>query len=202
MSQAHRTAVTGLVLAGGLGRRMSADGQGVDKGLQPFRGRPMVAHVIDRLLPQVDALMINVNANFERWRGFGHPLVPDEIPDHAGPLAGLHAGLRAATTARLVTVPCDSPFLPTDLVARLAEAMDRDDAPIAVARTGAQPHPVFLMADRSVLPSLEAFLASGRRRIDAWYGALRHAVVDFDDEAAFRNINTPEELRAFETDLR
>lgn len=197
-ARADRRRVTGVILAGGLGRRMSADGQGTDKGLRPFRGRPMVAHVLERLRPQVDALLINANLSLDRWREFGYPVIPDEIPGHAGPLAGLQAGLRAAGTPRVVTAPCDSPFLPLDLVARLAQAMDASGAEVAVARTGAQPHPVFLMADRAVLPSLEAFLASGRRRIDAWYAALRYAEVDFADEAAFRNINTPDDLRAFE----
>jgi molybdopterin-guanine dinucleotide biosynthesis protein A len=195
-----RRRVTGVILAGGLGRRMSADGRGVDKGLQPFRGRPMVAHVIERLAPQVDALLINANGDAARWRAFGLPLVADAIPGYAGPLAGLHAGLRAAATERVVTAPCDSPFLPADLVAKLAAALDASGAAVAVARTGAQPHPVFLMTERSVLPGLDAFLASGRRRIDAWYAALPHVEVDFGDEAPFRNINTPEDLRACESE--
>lgn len=191
-------AVTGLVLAGGLGRRMSADGQGIDKGLQPFRGRPMAAHVLERLCPQVDAVLVSANANLDRWRAFGHPVLTDLVPGHAGPLAGLHAGLRAAETPRLVTVPCDSPFLPADLVARLGAAMDGSASAVAVARTPARAHPVFLMADRSVLAHLEAFLETGRRRIDAWYGTLAHVEVEFPDEDAFRNINTPDDLRAFE----
>lgn len=195
-----RKGVTGLILAGGLGRRMSTDGRGVDKARQPFRGRPLVEHVIARLAPQVDALLLNANGDPARWKAFGLPVVADEIPGHAGPLAGLHAGLRAATTARLVTAPCDSPFLPPDLVARLAAALDATGASVAVARTGVQPHPVFLMAERSVLPGLEAFLASGRRRIDAWYAALPHVEVDFGDEAPFRNINTPDDLRACESE--
>ena len=194
----HGGTVTGLLLAGGLGRRMSIDGQGIDKGLQPFRGRPMAAHVLERLCPQVDAVLVSANANLDRWRAFGHPVLTDLLPDHAGPLAGLHAGLRAAATPRLVTVPCDSPFLPADLVARLAGAMDATGSPVAVARTPARTHPVFLMADRSVLAHLESFLETGRRRIDAWYGGLPHVEVEFPDEDAFRNINTPDDLRAFE----
>jgi molybdenum cofactor guanylyltransferase len=192
--------ITGIVLAGGLGRRMSADGQGVDKGLQPFRGRPMAQHVIDRLLPQVGALAINANRNLERWRAFGHPVFGDVLEGFAGPLAGLHAAMRFATTPWLVTAPCDSPFLPTDLVARLASAAVDADAQVAVARTGDQPHPVFALVDRMLLPDLESFLASGQRKIDRWYAPLRVVEVDFGDARAFRNINTADELRRFESE--
>jgi molybdopterin-guanine dinucleotide biosynthesis protein A len=194
-----RAQVTGLVLAGGLGRRMSADGAGVDKGLAPLRGRPMVAHVIERLAPQVGALLINANRNADRYAAFGHPVIPDAIEGYAGPLAGLHAGMRAATTPWVVTAPCDSPFLPEDLVARLWHALQGASggpAQLAVARTSdGQAHPVFALVDRSLLANLETFLGSGRRKIDAWYAPLRVVEVDFPDEAAFRNINTQEELQ-------
>ena len=193
-----RDAITGLILAGGLGRRMSADGQGVDKGLQPFRGRPMVAHAIDRLGPQVGHLLINANRNLEQYRALGHPVVSDAIPGFAGPLAGLQSGLRACGTPYLVTAPCDSPFLPSDLVERLAAALLREGAQIAVARSAGQPHPVFMLAECAVLPALEAFLAGGGRKIDAWYAALRTVEVDFDDDSAFLNINTRAELDRFE----
>jgi molybdopterin-guanine dinucleotide biosynthesis protein A len=191
--------VTGLVLAGGLGRRMSADGEGVDKGLQPFRDRPMVAHAIERLAPQVGALLVNANRNLDRYEAFGHPVVSDAVTGFAGPLAGLASGLRACRTRYLATVPCDSPFLPRDLVARLAAALERERAQLAVACAGGQAHPVFLLVDRDVLPGLEAFLAAGRRKIDAWYASLRFVEVDFDDEAAFLNINTPDELARHES---
>src|ERR671926_1083594 len=126
-------AVSGIVLAGGLGRRMG----GVDKGLQPLHGRPMIAHVLERLGPQVDDIVINANQNLERYGAFGHRVVKDEISGFAGPLAGLHAGLAAISQPLAVTVPCDSPFLPSDLVARLARALGSND--LAVAKTGAQP---------------------------------------------------------------
>ena len=190
-----RSEVTGIVLAGGLGRRMSADGQGVDKGLQPFRGRPMAQHAIERLAPQVAALIINANRNLERYREFGWPVVSDAVEGFAGPLAGLHAGMRHARTRYVVTVPCDSPFLPLDLVARLGAALaSTPGARLAVARTGDQAHPVFALVERALLADLEAFLASGRRKIDAWYAPLGVVEVGFDDEAAFRNINTLQEL--------
>ena len=193
-----RAAITGLVLAGGLARRMQDGGSDVDKGLVPFRGRPMVAHVLARLAPQVDRLLVNANRNQDAYRALGHPVVADAIAGYAGPLAGLHAGLKAATTEWVVTVPCDSPFFPPDLVARLLQAAQAEDADLAVARTGQQPHPVFALVRRALLPGLEAFLAGGQRKIDRWYAPLRTVEVDFPDEAAFSNINTPAELAALE----
>lgn len=192
MSTLAATDVTGIVLAGGMGRRMGS----VDKGLVPLAGRPMVAHVLARLAPQVGPILINANQNAERYAAFGHPVVPDDVGGFAGPLAGLHAGMTRATTPYVVTVPCDSPFLPGDLVARLAAGLVAQQAQIAVAYTGAQPHPVFALVDRSVGPHLAAFLAGGGRKIDAWYATLAFAAVPFADEAAFRNINTPDELAA------
>ena len=185
--------VTGIVLAGGQGRRMG----GVDKGLVAFRGAPMVAAVIERLAPQVGAIVVNANQNADAYAAFGHRVVPDAVGGFAGPLAGLHAGLAAVATRYAVTVPCDSPFLPHDLVARLGTALDAHDAELAVARTFDQPHPVFALVRADVRPNLEAFLAGGGRKIDAWYAALRVVEVAFDDEDdAFRNINTRDELSA------
>ena len=187
------TKPSGIVLAGGQGRRMG----NVDKGLQPLRGRPMIEHVLERLRPQVGEIVINANQNVDRYRGFGHRVVSDAIGGFAGPLAGLHAGLQAITSPLAVTVPCDSPFLPSDLVARLQDHLG--DSDLAVAKTGDQAHPVFALVRRSVAGSLEAFLASGGRKIDAWYAALKVVEVSFDDEAdAFRNINTLEELKGSE----
>ena len=186
--------ITGLVLAGGQGRRMG----GVDKGLQLLQGRPMVEHVIERLRPQVGTILINANQNAGRYAEFGCPVVADEIGGFAGPLAGLHAGLHAATTPLVVTVPCDSPFLPLALVARLEAARATADADIAVAKTGAQPHPVFALVRTSVLPHLSQFLARGERKIDIWYASLNVVEVPFDDEQAFSNINTREELAQHE----
>lgn len=202
LAEAERSLITGLVLAGGLGRRMSADGAGLDKGLALLRGRPMVAHVLERLAPQVGELLVNANRNADRYRSFGHRVLPDAIDGYAGPLAGLHAGMRAATTPWIVTAPCDSPFLPEDLVARLWRALHSqpcEPAQLAVARTGDQPHPVFSLVDCALLVDLEAFLASGRRKIDGWYARLRVVEVIFLDEQAFRNINTQQELRLNES---
>ena len=188
-------AITGLVLAGGLGRRMG----GIDKGLVEFDGRPMVAPVIERLLPQVDALLINANQNAGNYAAFGHPVVPDRIAGFAGPLAGVDAGLVASTTPRLVSGPGDWPFRPLDLVKRLRSALEAEHAQLAVAKTGDQAHPVFSLVRRDVQDDLTAFLDSGGRKIDAWYARLAVVEVSFDDEAAaFANINTREELTGYQ----
>ncbi|HZZ92831.1 MAG TPA: molybdenum cofactor guanylyltransferase MobA [Usitatibacter sp.] len=187
--------VTGLVLAGGQGSRMG----GVDKGLQPFRGRPMVAHVLERLAPQVDEILVNANRNVEAYAALGHRVIADEIEGFAGPLAGFERGLAHAGGALIVTVPCDSPFLPVDLVQRLRGALEGAQAHLAVAKTGTQPHPVFCLMRREVHASLRAFLASGQRKIDRWYASLPVVEVPFDDEPdAFLNINTREELASLE----
>lgn len=183
--------ITGVILAGGLGTRMGS----VDKGLQELRSRPMVAWVLERFAPQVDEILINANRNLEAYGAFGHRVIPDAIGGYAGPLAGLHRGMSEAAHPLVATVPCDSPFLPADLIARLRAPLDRNEADLAVARTFDQPHPVFCLARRSLLPGLTAYLEAGGRKIDAWYASLRVVEVAFDDEAeAFGNINTREEL--------
>jgi molybdopterin-guanine dinucleotide biosynthesis protein A len=189
--------ITGVILAGGLGRRMG----GTDKGLQELRGRPLVAWVSERLAPQVDELLINANQNVERYAAFGDRVVPDQIPDYAGPLAGVHAALSAAAYPLVATAPCDSPFLPADLVFRLFSALTATNANLAVARTFDQPHPVFCLCRRAVLPHLSEFLAGGGRKFESWYATLNVVEVPFDDEAdAFENINTREELGRFESE--
>ena len=190
-----RPPITGVILAGGQGRRMGR----IDKGLKMLRGKPMVQWVLERFSSQVDEVLINANQNIDQYQLLGHQVVPDEISGYAGPLAGLHRGLSVATHDLIATVPCDSPFLPLDLIARLTVALHDQQADLAVARTGDQPHPVFCLTRKSVLPGLTTFLQSGGRKIDAWYAALEVVEVRFDDEAeAFSNINTVEELRGFE----
>jgi molybdopterin-guanine dinucleotide biosynthesis protein A len=187
--------ITGVILAGGLGRRMG----GVNKGLQLLNGKTLVLHVTERLAPQVNELLINVNQNTEQYAAFGHRIVADQIPDFAGPLAGLHAALSAAAHPLVATAPCDSPFLPEDLIFRLFSALTATDVDLAVARTFEQPHPVFCLCKRDVLPHLSEFLAGGGRKFDRWYATLKVVEVAFDDEAeAFENINTREELGRFE----
>jgi molybdopterin-guanine dinucleotide biosynthesis protein A len=190
--------ITGLILAGGRGTRMGS----VDKGLQPLGAQTMAQHALQRLRPQVQHLLINANQNLAAYRAFGEPVVPDAMPDFAGPLAGLQTGLMHCTTPYLVSVPCDSPLLPTDLVQRLAHALREYGAELAVAETGEGPtrqrHPVFCLLKVSLLPSLSQYLQGGGRKVEAWQASLRMATVHFDNEAAFSNINTLDELRQIE----
>ena len=148
MAPADSCGITGVVLAGGLGRRMGR----VDKGLQDLRGKPLVQWVIERFVPQVDELLINANANVETYARFGYRVIPDVIDGFAGPLAGLQRGMSEARHDRIATVPCDSPFLPHDLVSRLSSALEQHGADLAVAKTGEQPHPVFCLCRRRLLP--------------------------------------------------
>ncbi|MDP2239265.1 MAG: molybdenum cofactor guanylyltransferase MobA [Burkholderiales bacterium] len=195
----HSTLITGVILAGGQGRRMG----GVDKGLKELRGKSMVQWVLERLAPQVAEILINANQNIDNYQRLGYRIVPDAIGGFVGPLAGLQRGLTEAKHPLVATVPCDSPFLPEDLIARLHAALDAAGADVAVAKTGSQPHPVFCLCRKSVLPGLTAFLERGGRKIDAWYADLNVTEVSFDDEAAaFSNINTESELKNFETGIR
>ncbi|MBS1186032.1 MAG: mobA [Burkholderiaceae bacterium] len=191
-----RQQITGLILAGGQGSRMGH----LDKGLQLLAGEPLIAHVIRRLSPQVGPLLINANRNLETYRQFGSPVVSDELTGFEGPLAGLQAGLRHCSTPYLVTAPCDGPFLPEDLVAKLSDALAREQADVALAVTGEgeqrQPQPVYCLLKTALLPQLENYLHSGQRKIGGWYAPLKVAEVHFGDETAFRNINTLDELRA------
>jgi molybdopterin-guanine dinucleotide biosynthesis protein A len=187
--------ITGVILAGGQGRRMGS----VDKGLRELNGKAMVAWVLERFAPQVDEVLINANQNLDVYAQFGHRVVPDTIGGYAGPLAGLQRGLAEARHPLVATAPCDTPFLPLDLVARLHGALHARRAQLAVARTGTQPHPVFCVCRRDVLPHLTAFLERGGRKIDAWYATLEVVEVAFDDAPhAFSNINTVDELRRYE----
>lgn len=187
----HESPVTGVILAGGLGRRMG----GVDKGLKVLLGKPMVQWALERFSPQVDEVLINANQNIEAYSTYGYRVIPDAITGFAGPLAGLHRGLTEAQHPLVVTVPCDSPFLPLDLVSRLRGALYEKNAALAVARTSEQAHPVFCLCRKEVLGSLQSFLQGGGRKIDAWYSALNVVEVPFGDERAFSNINTEAELR-------
>lgn len=183
-------AITGLILAGGMGRRMG----GVDKGLLAFDGAPMAGRVLERLRPQVGSLLINANRELEEWKRFGLPVVSDEIGGFSGPLAGVHAGLLACRTPWLLTVPCDSPFFPQDLAARLAAAIEAAGCDLAVARCDGRLQPVFALLRCELLPSLDAFLRADGHKIARWFEQIAFVPVDFDDTAAFANINTPADL--------
>jgi molybdenum cofactor guanylyltransferase len=190
--------VTGLILAGGRGSRMGH----VDKGLQQFRGAAMAQQVLHRLAPQVGMVAINANQNLASYAAFGAPVWPDDLEGFEGPLAGLETGMRRCTTPLLVTAPCDSPFVPLDLVERLHQASHGAGADLALAETledgRLQPQPVFALVKACALPHLSAYLAGGGRRMDGWYDRIKVARVRFDDASAFRNINTLHELQQFE----
>jgi len=183
--------ITGVVLAGGRGRRMG----GRDKGLVPLAGRPLAAHVLIRLAPQVAAMRINANRHAARYRALGVPVDGDRPPGGLGPLAGMASALACARTERVLVVPCDAPLLPHDLAARLTDALEAADAELAVARLEGRLQPVFALLKRRLCADLDAALAAGERRVHGWLARHRVAAADFDDQAAaLVNINTPEAL--------
>lgn len=222
-----RTQITGLVLAGGRGSRMG----GIDKGLQLLDTRTLVEHALARLRPQVGALAINANRHLETYAGFGVPVWPDAQADYPGPLAGMLAGLQACTTEWLVTVPCDTPAFPCDLVARLhaaaqaagvrvampitdeAAGHDAADAPGATGageassrkpRTAAQPQPVFCLLHRSLRAPLAEALAGGERKIERFTRGQGQVLVPFrapGDAQAFFNANTDEDLERLRREM-
>lgn len=167
---------------------------GADKGLLLYRGKPLVAHVIERLAPQTDRLIISANRNLEAYAAYGHPLVGDALPDYPGPLAGLAAGLATCATEWLLCTPCDCPALPLDLADRLLSAAKENDASLAVATTKEGMQPTFQLCHRELLPALEAFLARGERRVGQWCREQGAAEAYFENAAAFANFNTPDEL--------
>jgi molybdopterin-guanine dinucleotide biosynthesis protein A len=195
-----REQITGVVLAGGRGSRMG----GVDKGLQVVHGVPLAMHAVLRLRPQVGELMITANRNLGTYEAMGVPVWPDRLPGFQGPLAGFLAGLERCRTPYMATVPCDSPRFPEDLVARLAQALQRDDAEIAMAavheqgRTRAQP--VFCLMKAELMDSLVRFIDDGERKVDRWTARHRCVQVLFDDAQAFHNVNTPADLQQLQVD--
>jgi molybdopterin-guanine dinucleotide biosynthesis protein A len=195
--------ITGVILAGGRGSRMG----GADKGLQNFRGVPLAMYTMLRLSPQVGAMMVNANRNLAAYESFGVPVWPDGLSDYAGPLAGFLTGLEQCETEYMVTVPCDTPLFPHDLVARLAQALERDGAEIAMAAAPEEdgqlrPQPVFSLLRRDLMESLVAYTHGGGRKIDAWTAQHKTVLVPFDqpgdDASAFFNANTLAELHRLE----
>ncbi len=188
--------ISGFILAGGRSTRMG----GRDKGLQILDGRPMIAHIIERLQPQVGPLVINANQNLSAYETFGLPIIADVISNFVGPLAGLHAGLNHCTTPYLLSVPCDCPFLPTDLASRLGNALVSSGADIAYAITinqnQTEHHPVFCLLKRDVMVGLAEYLSEGGRKVLSWVSSQSHVQVVFDDHSAFLNINTPDDLKS------
>lgn len=198
MTSVQTLSVGAVVLAGGLARRMD----GRDKGLITLAGKPLVQWVLDSVVPQVDQVIINANRNISGYAVFGHPVVPDILEGHLGPLAGLATGLQTLDQSAVFMCPCDSPFLPADMVQRLHDAMIAEAADICVASDGERMQPVFCLVRRTVLASLNHFLAGGERKIDLWFAGEKTVTVDFDNAPdAFRNINTEQERLSAEQAL-
>lgn len=188
---AKESTVTGLILAGGEGRRVG----GSDKGLLDYQGKPLVAQVIERLAPQVGQLLISANRNLEVYRAYGHPVLTDGSAERLGPLAGIEAGLRACETPWLVVCPCDCPALPADLVTRLLAAAMVRNAVMAVAATDAGMQPTFQLCRRDLLTALKSYLSSGERKVGSWCRQQGAVEVNFPAAEAFRNLNDQADLR-------
>ncbi len=191
--------VTGVVLAGGRGKRMG----GIDKGLVDLHGRPMVMHVIETLRPQVGRIIINANRNVDKYEALGYEVISDIVGDYFGPLAGMASAMQTASTTYVLTVPCDSPMIGDDLAVRLYRALEAENADASIAHDGERMHPVFALLKRDLLPSLQSYLESGERKIDRWLNQHRLAVAYFRDEPeAFLNVNEPDDRQALESKLR
>jgi len=176
---------------------------GADKGLVEVAGKPMVAHILEVLRPQVGRVIINANRNGDRYALFDVPTVGDGLTDFQGPLAGMASGMAAAETELLLTVPCDSPLIPNDLASRMIDALDAAEADVAVAHDGRRLQPVFALLRTTLLDDLNAYLASGERKIDLWFQRQRFVEVNFSDcPDAFLNVNTPTDRIALEIRLR
>lgn len=190
-----RYSITGVILAGGRSRRMD----GTDKALLPLAGQPLLAHIIAALRPQVNSLILNSNRPAAGYAQFGLPVIADSLPDQPGPLAGLLSALQASTSELILSVPCDTPGLPADLVARMRAELERTGASVCSVSDRERLHAAIMLVRRSTLPSLQGYLAAGQRKVQDWLRAQPHCVADFSDQPeAFSNINTPQELQALE----
>ncbi|MEW6646057.1 MAG: molybdenum cofactor guanylyltransferase MobA [Pseudomonadota bacterium] len=191
-------AITAVILAGGRARRMD----GADKALLPLAGRPLLAHVIDALRPQVDTILLNSNRAAAEYASFGLPVIADTLPEQPGPLAGLLAALQASTSDLVLCVPCDTPCLPADLVQRMHATLTQAAADICTVSDGERLHAAIMLAHRRVRPALETYLISGGRKVQDWLHGQKLAVADFSGQAtAFSNINTAQDLQALEQRL-
>lgn len=190
--------VSAVILAGGRATRMGGD----DKGWVPLAGRPLIEHVLARVRPQVDEVLINANRNQARYQRLA-PVICDESDDYLGPLAGMRAGINAARHDWVLFVPCDGPGLPRDLMSRFRAALiEHPGSELVVAHDGSHLQPVVALLHRSLLPSLQRALAQGERKIACWFARHRMAVVSFVDEPdAFTNLNSPSELADYEARL-
>jgi len=190
MNRLNKHDVTAVILAGGRGRRM----EGKDKGLVELAKRPLIEYVIRAIAPQVETIVVNANRNQQQYSLYGYPVITDALEDFQGPLAGFYSAMKSTTSSHIVTMPCDGPLLPDDLVSRLIAALQDEDADIAVAHDGERMQPVYSLIPVALTASLHNFLDSGERKIDLWYKQHRVALADFSDcPETFRNINTAEQ---------
>jgi molybdopterin-guanine dinucleotide biosynthesis protein A len=183
--------ITTVILAGGQGTRI-----GGDKGLRCLHERPLIAWVLDAIRSQSDEVLVSANSGRDEYAYLGCPIIADQTPGWAGPLAGLQSGLRCARNNSVASVPCDTPFLPTDLLARLYAAINKASAEAAVAVVEGRRQPTIALYRKNVLPKLDDYLDSGARKVGGWLDTLQVSEVVFDDAAAFININSSEELAA------
>lgn len=190
-----KASITAIILAAGAGRRMG----GKDKGLMLLNGRPLIAHVLERVAPQCEKVWLNINRNPKAYAAFGYPLIEDTLPGGLGPLAGLLAALEKSDSEYVLSVPCDTPHLPADLVARLIASMQRSGADICTVDDGERLHPVILLVRKTLRDDLRNYLEKGGRKVHDWLYRHRHCTADFSEQPeAFVNINTPQQLHAEE----
>ncbi len=196
--------ISALILSGGRGARMG----GAEKGLILLSQQPLIAHVIARLSPQVDEIIINANREIQQYETLGYRVLQDEtsqagIEPFAGPLAGIQLGLKYAKHDLVLFVPCDSPLLPLNLAFILKESLIEANADIAIARSNHNAHPVFCLCKKSVLPSMTHYFEQGGRKVSAWQKTQKHIEVEFSDaKDAFENINSPQDLANLELKLK
>ena len=191
--------ITAVILAGGKARRMS----GEDKGLINLNGRALIDYIISALRPQAGDILINANRNLQQYGRYGLPVVADMLGDYLGPLVGMATGMHTTDRPYIVTVPCDSPFIPGALVETLYRSLDEQQADISVAHDGTRIQPVFALLRCELLPDLLAYLDEGGRKIDTWYDRQRLAIADFSNSPdTFMNLNTPEDKLVLESRIR
>jgi molybdopterin-guanine dinucleotide biosynthesis protein A len=191
--------ITTVILAGGAGRRMG----GEDKGLKQLNGKAMIAHVIERLKGQCQEIVINCNRSQGEYAQFGYPLIEDTISGGLGPLAGVLSALETTDSDYVLSVPCDTPLIPTDLIERMIQRLQQEGGKACTVNDGERLHPVVLLVKRSVMGGLRDYLTGGGRKVHDWFYSVAHCHADFSDQPeAFININTPEQLATVQQGLQ
>lgn len=187
--------ISAVILAGGKGSRLG----GQDKGLVLYQGKPLVEHILERIKPQVGNILINANRNHDTYRAYGYPVINDTMRDYQGPLAGFSAAMQVIKTEYMITLPCDSPLIPDDLVGRLIASLQDNPSSIAVAHNGQRLQPMHALIPVKLQNSLNKFLANGDRKVALWHTQHHYIATDFSDiPQAFANINTEEQRLSME----